>query len=178
MRVSVAVFSALLVAGCFGSPRADPDGGAGSLAACPFVGGHGYDPSIAYPFCQWDTPDGFMKYCPKTFNGWNYLNWHTTDDGTGSLCHDDASCDTCLCGLGCDDTPTADGGVAVPCPQPETGTAGTECLAEGGHMQCLVMCEHGETCPDGMRCVETAAGDELAGHQVCAWAVGDDRCSL
>ena len=66
----------------------------------------------------------------------------------------------------------------MPCPEPETGTASAQCVEGGGLRQCFVMCEHGETCPDGMRCVETASGDELEGRHVCAWTVGTDRCSL
>ena len=131
------------------------------------------------------------------------MNWHTNADGPAALCHNAApDCNTCNCTIGCrPDTPWVwprppDGGAGAslgdeansgPCPLPTSGTASATCavvVASDGVPDpigfCVLFCEHGETCPDGMHCVLDPPEDGVptGGHHVCAWAIGNDRCVL
>lgn len=53
------------------------------------------------------------------------------------------------------------------CPQPASGDAPAVCAGPGGD-ECVLDCGGGETCPDGMECVQVGAGGMIAR---CAWPV-------
>jgi hypothetical protein len=124
-------------------PEADPCAVPGS---CP-------PPGIddTYPWCSVDV----SEYCP---------DGDLAGFGNGPACEG-----TCLCQAPCVD----DGD----CSLPPTGTAVPECVEEpygpGSPTTCLLRCDGGETCPDGMTCT-----DELWGDSVCAWLspLPPDQC--
>lgn len=112
-----------------------------------------------YPYCEWN--DGaFEPFCPRTEGGHGFLNWHVEGDSS-SYCNND-DCNACLCFVTCDD-PDSNASDPSFCPVPTSGTAQPDCANEQD--QCLLTCDAGETCPDGMTCVDMLEYQ----RSVCAW---------
>jgi len=161
----------LIVVGCGGKSLTGDDatGDGGDLTASSGEDGRTSSGTCAvpatsdavYPYCRWEGGMGFESFCAPSYDGWGYLNWHTDADGS-SYCSNDDSCNTCSCYVGCSYDPDK----PIACPQPESGTAQAECLgAPTTTGTCMLTCDHGETCPTGMRCVDM---NEF-GRRVCAW---------
>jgi hypothetical protein len=118
----------------------------------------------AYPYCEALNPDGWVTFCDPSRNGHGYSLWHT-ESSSARYCGSDGTitdCNTCLCYVGCAEE--------SPCPQPPSGTAVAQCLGPPNTMKsCVLPCDAGEQCPDGMTCV-----DEPDLHRkICAWLRAD-----
>lgn len=140
---------------------------------CPFADGVAVvDPQAAYPFCQPDVPTAYELYCAPYDLGHGYWNWHADTDGvTSSYCEEQSDCNACLCSVSCRNDPDD----FVACSDPPSGNAMPTCFTWNGpdsDGQCLLDCGNGETCPDGMQCVDNLE----AGMRVCAWMTQGDRC--
>lgn len=131
---------------------------------CPIAEPIEPDLSAPYPFCQWRSPDGYLRYCPMDERSHGYLNWHA-NKGDSEYCSGGVECNSCVCS----DTCRGDSD----CPRPESGSARPECLTlPGGISQCFLTCDDFERCPNGMSCVDMLEFD----HFVCAWVTHGDRC--
>jgi hypothetical protein len=101
-----------------------------------------------YPWCS-ETNDA---YCPDgvvfSYTGLTDL---TGDLGCESFCQCQTPC------MGDSD-----------CPQPATGTATPECMEDplgiSSPTSCMLSCDAGQTCPDGMTCI-----DFITGEPTCMW---------
>lgn len=141
------------------------------VAYCPIGEDVHYDPDANYPFCQLsDVPSGntraaWMERCRYSVR----YDSHQEIDGAGvgvlgwvGEATDESETDPmnfCLCLVGC----RHDGD----CESPETGDAQAVCL-DGS---CMIRCEEGETCPDGMMCSES---DEFG--SLCGWGTRGTGC--
>jgi hypothetical protein len=156
---------------------------------CPFGDGLEFDPNSAYPFCQNRTvdapplnfdnwvegdpaPTGSYPWdtCPKHEGGQGAYIWNAAGP-VGTLCYDQEDCNACICAVPChEDTPSG-------CPAPDSGNAEPACFAVDpgtpGSGSCVLHCDNGEMCPEGMTCVGMAEYD----HRVCAWLTAGDRCN-
>jgi hypothetical protein len=143
------------------------NGGASSGGATNGASGGAPSAELSpYGYCRWAGADGYEPYCAPTYMGHGYSNWHVEGD-TSSYCSNGPDCNACLCFLSCgpimnDQSEWMD----IACPEPTSGSASAECLGPpNSNKSCWVTCDHGEQCPDGMRCVDML---EL-GRDVCAW---------
>lgn len=147
-------------------PRPSPPPDPGAIE-CPFDDPSlSYDPTDPYPFCQYELSSGWGVYCPEMPDRWAYLNWRS--EGTGSRLCDGTleDCNSCVCSRGCESSSD--------CPSPTSGTARAECIIHsGGQAECLLGCEGGAVCPDGMQCVDMPDFE----RQTCAWVVSANRCT-
>ena len=132
---------------------------------CPLGGDVPHDPSAAYPFCQWESHDGWAVFCPRFPTVHGYWNWHADGASSSSYCEGGSDCNACVCSHPC----TAD----AECPEPPTGTSTPACLGPPGGESCFLACGELDTCPDGMRCVHNLELERL----VCAWVSEGDRCA-
>ncbi|MBI4699952.1 MAG: hypothetical protein HY744_02105 [Deltaproteobacteria bacterium] len=151
-------------------------GASGSATPASSVGsggGKAQPNDAAYPYCKWEGPGGYEKYCAPTYTGWGHYNWHVEGDGS-SFCGggpDSPKCNACACRVACGLVQGKDGkGGGEPswadCPAPATGTAQPECLhMNSKNGECWLTCDHGELCPVGMSCVDNL---EFS-RQLCAW---------
>jgi hypothetical protein len=125
------------------------------------------EPDASYPYCEYNNAE-FEPYCPPTREAWGFLVWHVDGD-TASFCESE-TCNACMCLASCyaegSDQSKWD---AAHCPVPQAGTARPECFGgENVFKTCMLTCEGGETCPNGMECV--LEPEYL--RKVCAWLSG------
>ena len=149
-------------------PRPSPRPDTGALE-CPFDDPSlSYDPTDPYPFCQFELDSGWELYCPEIPERWGYMNWRS--EGLGSRLCDGTleDCNACVCSSVC--------GSSSDCPSPTSGTARAECMTWSPaetRGECLLGCEGGAVCPDGMQCVDNLE----FGRRICAWVVSGNRCT-
>jgi len=127
---------------------------------CPLLADVAYDPSDPYPFCQRTGSPDLLDFCPPGPSSHGALFWHA-DRRSSEYC-DGSSCNACLCALDCE--------TDSDCPAPTSGTAVAECSYPTG--LCLLACDDGQLCPDGMYCAHNLEADRF----MCAWITHGDRC--
>ena len=127
---------------------------AGPMATGTDTGGDagmttGPPPPMTYPPC----PSGQDNECGPGFNCVAVVQ--TSQQGqqiVGTVCGD-SNCDP--------------GGSVALCPQPTSGNATLVCLGLQPPA-CTLLCDNGETCPDGMDCYQVDLSQNFS-TSVCAW---------
>lgn len=158
MRGTWVVLSSVFVAACVethvGLGNDGNDGASGDTAALvlPDNGPRG-NAALEYGFCSINY--GTTLCMP----GWN-------GHPAGAIAHgspEDTGGTSCYCPRGC--------AVDTECPVPESGTSAPVCGTMSGDRTCLLPCDAGQTCPDGMFCSEVF---DTTGA-VCVWHEDDTR---